>query len=170
MKVTGVQYRATVLELCPERYGSHAVPAAPQGMRRRPLRTAGQASSMRRRAGGRRGFPDHSWKWVAAVRSGEVRFPSPEIAVPHHLPKALCRCQESGGHPAPDHAAITPAADAADPHANAGLRTLDDIGGRQATMQRRRYIQPVNCKALLDARKLSEVACVTPANWSAARA
>src|SRR5215469_929992 len=70
------------------------------------------------------------------LRSLEDRIQSPEVSVPHHLSEVLFRRQEGGGHPPLDHSTVTPAADSTSSRANAGMRTLDDIGGCQATMQR----------------------------------
>src|SRR5215467_8167277 len=83
------------------------------------------------------------------LRSIEDRIQSPEVSVPHHLSEVLFRRQEGGGHPPLDHSTVTPAADSTSSHANAGMRTLDDIGGSEATMQRRGYVQPVDREALL---------------------
>src|SRR5215471_10249224 len=85
------------------------------------------------------------------LRSIEDRFQSPKIAIAHHLAEVLFRSQAGGGHPALDHSTVTPAANSTSSHANAGMRTLDDIGGCQATMQRRGYVQPVDREALLQA-------------------
>src|SRR6516164_4426402 len=83
------------------------------------------------------------------LRSIENRFQSPEIAIAHHLSEVLFCCQKGGGHPASYHSTVTPAANAASTHANAGMRAFDDVGGGQAAMQGRRYVEPVDREAFL---------------------
>ena len=73
------------------------------------------------------------------------------IEGPHSndLAKILLGGQEGRGHPALCHAAIAPAADTARPQAHARMRTFDDVGAGQATVQRGRHVQPVDGETLL---------------------
>src|SRR5688500_1790601 len=83
------------------------------------------------------------------LQSIEDCFQSPEIAIAHHLSEILFRGQKGGGHPSFHHSTVTPAANSARSHANSGMRTLDEIGGCQTTMQRRRYVEPVDGETFL---------------------
>ena len=89
---------------------------------------------------------------LAGGRSGvEDRFQGPEIAMTHDSIASLLCSEEGRSHPAQHHLTVLPVGHAAslDPHS--GVRALDDIGGRQAAVQRRRDVQPVDGKALLQA-------------------
>ena len=80
--------------------------------------------------------------------SVEDRIQSPEIPEAHNLPKVLLGCQKGCCHPALDHATIPPTTNPPGAHANAGMRTLDDVRGGQAPVQRHRDVQPVDGETL----------------------
>ncbi len=85
---------------------------------------------------------------LARVEDG---FQGPEIAVAHDLVELFFRSQEGRGQPADHHLAVLPVGDATGLDAYSGVRALDDVGGRQAAVQRRRDIQPVDGEALQQA-------------------
>jgi hypothetical protein len=72
------------------------------------------------------------------LRLVQNRLQGPESAVAHDPAEVLLRSQEGRGHPAPRHRAIVTAGDAAGWDAHSGARALDEIGRRQAALQRGR--------------------------------
>lgn len=79
------------------------------------------------------------------LRSAEECFQNPQIAISHDLADVLFRSHKSGSHPAPDHRAVLPVTDAKDTQAHTRLQALhDNVGGRQAAIERRRYAEPVD--------------------------
>ena len=75
----------------------------------------------------------------------------PQITITHDLVELLFCPDEGRGQPADHHLSVLPVSYAAGLDAHTGMRTLDDVGGCQATHQRRRQAQPVDGKAFLQA-------------------
>src|SRR5207248_1753098 len=82
------------------------------------------------------------------LRSIEDRFEGPHISETHDLAERLFGFKERCCRPACRHA-WTPTANPARTTADAGVRTIHDIAGRQATMQRARNIEPIDGEAFL---------------------
>ena len=78
----------------------------------------------------------------------EDRFQGPEIAMAHDAIESLLCSEEGRCHPTQHHLAVLPVSNAASLDTDSGVRAFDDVGGRQAAVQRRRNVQPVDGKAL----------------------
>jgi len=71
--------------------------------------------------------------------------------VAHDFVEPLLGSDKRRGHPAQNHFAVLPVGKRGGLDAYTGVRALDDVGCRQAAMQRGRKIQPVDGKAFLQA-------------------
>ena len=89
---------------------------------------------------------------AAGGRSGvEDCLQRPEVFVPHDTFEAFLGPEEGRSHTTQDHLGVLPVGHAAGLDAYSSVRALDDVGGGQAAVQRRRDVQPVNGEVLLHA-------------------